>query len=381
MMTDPLSWSPINLGRWGGTQVRIHFFLVAYVVIELLMGTIGGKPVSTACWLLMLLAALAAHEFGHAAMAWWLGAEPEEVRLWPLGNMVGPSHPARPADNILVALAGPAVSAAMVLTAAGTLGAMGYQFVWSPFGSSPSDPGAPLRATAKAGAAAPRAGVVATVKAAPAAKEVKPTDTHARPLTPPWFVGWFGYVNWVILLANLLPALPFDNGRVFRAYLAQASVSTTKDSMIAPLFARSCALILVIVGLVRLLSGRPDGLQLIVLAILIEMIVRTEARMMEDGGFFDDGVFGYDFSEGYTSLEGNAAKVRPYRESALKRWRRRRSDLRRQRRQAREAAEERRMDEILEKLHREGRAALTDEEHRFLIRVSAKYRNKPRAHD
>ena len=120
---------------------------------------------------------------------------------------------------------------------------------------------------------------------------------------------------------------------------------------------------------------------MILLAVLIELMVRAEARMYEDGGFFDDGVFGYDFSEGYTSLEGSAAKVRPYRESALKRWRRRRSDLRRQRRQAREAAEERRMDEILEKLHREGRSALTDEEHRFLVRVSAKYRNKNRAHD
>ena len=31
------------------------------------------------------------------------------------------------------------------------------------------------------------------------------------------------------------------------------------------------------------------------------------------------------------------------------------------------------MDEILEKLYREGRPALTDEEHRFLVRVSAKY--------
>ena len=94
---------------------------------------------------------------------------------------------------------------------------------------------------------------------------------------------------------------------------------------------------------------------LIGLAVLIEYLVRTEARMLEDGGYFDDGVFGYDFSEGYTSLESGAPKVRPYRESALKRWRRRRSDLRRQRRVAREAAEERRMDEILEKLHREGR--------------------------
>jgi hypothetical protein len=55
--------------------------------------------------------------------------------------------------------------------------------------------------------------------------------------------------------------------------------------------------------------------------------------------------------------------------------------LRRQRRQEREAAEERRMDEILEKLHLKGRSALTDEEHRFLVRVSAKYRNRPRASD
>ena len=92
--------------------------------------------------------------------------------------------------------------------------------------------------------------------------------------------------------------------------------------------------------------------------------------LLEDGGYFDDGVFGYDFSEGYTSLESGAPKVRPSRESALKRWRRRRSELRRQRRIAREAAEEARMDEILEKLHREGRTALTDEENRFLVRVS-----------
>ncbi len=100
--------------------------------------------------------------------------------------------------------------------------------------------------------------------------------------------------------------------------------------------------------------------------------------MLEDGGYFEDGVFGYDFSEGYTSLESGTAKVRPYRESALKRWRRRRSELRRQRRMAREAAEEKRMDEILEKLHREGRSALTDEEHRFLVRVSTRIATGPR---
>ena len=120
-----------------------------------------------------------------------------------------------------------------------------------------------------------------------------------------------------------------------------------------------------------------DGLTVIGLAVLIEVLVRSEARMLEDGGYFEDGVFGYDFSEGYTSLESGAPKVRPFRESALRRWRRRRSDLRRQRRMIREAAEEKRMDEILEKPAPRGtQRASTDEEHRFLVRVSTRYRNR-----
>ena len=121
---------------------------------------------------------------------------------------------------------------------------------------------------------------------------------------------------------------------------------------------RLCAVLLGFIGLVRVATWQWDGLTLIALGLFVELLVRTEARMLEDGGYFEDGVFGYDFSEGYTSLESGTPKVRPYRESALKRWRRRRSELRRQRRTIREAAEEKRMDEILEKLHREGRTRL-----------------------
>jgi Zn-dependent protease len=373
MTTDPLTWSPINLGRWGGTQVRVHFSLIVFVIVYLLGGLVGPEHRlgPTACWLALLLLTLAVHEAGHALAVWQLGAETEEVRLWPLGNLVGPSPSSRSNDHVLAAIAGPAVSAAMVVACALALGMMGAQFVWNPFGN-PTDPGAPIVLSA----------------AKKAAQTLTPYSegwwkaAAAAPYSAAWFVGWFGYLNWVLLLANLIPALPFDLGRVFRAYLANASITTTKDGMIPPILARSCAIILFIGGLVRLLiAGRGDGLTLLVLALLIEWMVRTEARMIEDGGFYDDGVFGYDFSEGYTSLESSTAKVRPYRESALKRWRRRRSELRRQRRLAREAAEERRMDEILEKLHREGRPALTDEENRFLVRVSAKYRNKPRARD
>jgi Zn-dependent protease len=355
-MSDALTWSPISVGRWFGTRIRLHIILIVFLAIRLLQSVISlagqgtlAQLYQTACWLGLLLIALAIHELGHAATAAWLDCDQEDVHVWPLGSLVGPSFVPRSSEHIVVALAGPVTSGCMFLTTALGLNIFTRAWVvWYPFGNA-DDAGAPTLAN----------------------------GALASPLTPVWIVGWFAYLNLVLTLANLIPALPFDFGRMFRAYLGSTSLVSSRDSMYAPWTARACALLLAVSGLIRLVvSRRADGLTLVFLAVLIEYLVRREARMLEDGGYFDDGVFGYDFSDGYTSLEGETAKVRPYRESAIRRWRRRRSEQRRQRRLAREAAEERRMDEILEKLHREGRSALTDEEHRFLVRVSVRLRNR-----
>jgi len=349
-MTDILTWS-INLGRWSGVQIRVHYFFIFFALGRLLNAAVapGHQVLPTVCWLLLLLVVLVLHELGHAAMAMAQNVEVEDVRLWPLGNFVIPVGPSKGNDSISVAAAGLATSGFLAIASAIVVSMAGGTMVFGPFGTG-NDPGAPY---------------------------IQGTDNKQFVLGQwVWWVGWFGHLNAVIFLANLIPALPMDGGRIFRAILARTSVGITRDNPYAQWMARSWALVLTIVGLVRMASGSfGDMLTLFALALLIELIVRTESRMMEDGGFFEDGVFGYDFSEGYTSLEGNAAKVRPYRESALKRWRRRRSELRKQRRMAREAAEERRMDEILEKLHIQGKASLTDEEHRFLVRVSTKIRN------
>jgi len=355
-MSDPLTWSPISLGRWFGTTIRLHVILILFVAIRLLLAAVSlashgtlAQLVQTACWLGLLLLALGVHELGHAITASWLDCDQEDVHVWPLGSLVGPSFVPRSSEHILVALAGPVTSGVVFLTTALGLNIFTRAtVVWNPFGNV-DDAGAPVLAS----------------------------GSLAAPLSLVWIVGWFGYLNLVLVLANVIPALPFDFGRMFRAYLGSTSAVSSRDNMYAPWTARACALLLVATGLVRLVaSWRSDGLTLIALGLLIEFFVRSEARMLEDGGYFDDGVFGYDFSDGYTSLESSAAKVRPYRESAIKRWRRRRSEQRRQRRLAREAAEERRMDEILAKLHREGRGALTDEENRFLVRVSVRLRNR-----
>ncbi len=59
MMNDPLTWSPINLGRWGGAQVRVHISLILFVVITLL-GGLGKEPRvgEAACAVVLFLLAL-----------------------------------------------------------------------------------------------------------------------------------------------------------------------------------------------------------------------------------------------------------------------------------------------------------------------------------
>lgn len=355
-MSDLLTWSPIPLGRWFGTTVRIHVLLILYVLMRLLGAPLNaGGVVATAAAVVLLLLALALHELAHAATARLLDCDQEDANIWPLGNLVGPSSAQRGADYMLVAIAGPLVSGGLALAFAAGIGMFGgAQFAWNPLGDADLDAGAPW---------------VGGVKAAP--------------LSAVWLAGWFGHLNYVLFLANLLPALPFDGGRLFRAFLADTSLGSGRDGMVAPWTARTTAAILFLIGVARLIfGGHWDGLTVIGLALLIEVFVRSESRILEDGGFFDEGIFGYDFSEGYTSLERSEAPVvRPRREGALKRWRRRRSEKRRQRRMMQQLAEERRMDEILDKLHREGRASLSGEENRFLARVSARYRNRQNSKD
>jgi len=235
-MSDPLTWSPISLGRWLGTTVRIHFLLIAFVAYELLRGIIfdradeGLRP--TACWLGLLVAALALHEAGHALTAWWFDSDQDVVRIWPLGNLVGPVYTPRPGQQLIVSAAGPVTSGALFLGSALALHfGWGAHPVWNPLGNE-VDPGAAVLAD----------GGLAT------------------PLSLVWFVGWFGYLNYVLLLVNLIPALPFDGGRMFRAYLAGTSIDAGRDQLYAPTTARACAIVLGLAGLVRLFRlGGDDG--------------------------------------------------------------------------------------------------------------------------
>src|SRR4051794_4977012 len=124
-MSDPLTLSPISLGRWFGTPVRVHLVLIIFVTCELISsavklagrGALEQFPAVT-CWLVLLLAALVVHELGHALAAYWLDCDQDEVHLWPLGSLVGPSLRPRTSEHFLVAMAGPITSGAIFLATA-----------------------------------------------------------------------------------------------------------------------------------------------------------------------------------------------------------------------------------------------------------------------
>src|SRR5258708_16443065 len=161
-MTDPLTWSPINLGRWFGAQVRVHIFLIVFVLFRFLGAALDKtQPFGpSVCWLPLLFLALVVHELGHAGMASWLGCDHDEVRFWPLGNMVTPAVASRSTDQPLVILAGPALNLAVVLLTALGLGLFAQaRFVWDPFW----------------GSGAPFVGGV-----------------EAKPYTVLWWIGWVG---------------------------------------------------------------------------------------------------------------------------------------------------------------------------------------------
>ena len=352
-MTDPFSWS-VPLFRLPGLAVRAHAYLLIFLGLELVdVALTRGFPLpQRAAWLLLLFVALLIHLLGQSLAAEWLSGDADEPVLWPLGVFHAPTISFAPKsfEAHATIAAGPLLNLIVALVTAIGLNIAGAQMIFNPFGNSLGG-GAPiLHSDGK---------------------------TLASAFTPLWYFGWFGWLNWVLFTANLVPALPLAGGRFVRGWTDGPS----RDGLVGPMLARAFAMILGVGGLLRVVLGYNNGWPLLALAITVWLVARFESRMLEEGGYLEDHPFGYDFSQGYKAFEPGAATVRPHREGALRRWRRRRSELRRQRRYAREAAEEKRMDEILAKVHLEGRSSLSDDENRFLLRVSARYKNKPRGRE
>lgn len=340
----------MSLGRWGGVQVRLHMFFLLFAVFTLYLGWLprAHHGASDLVWkavasLGILLVSVVLHELGHYAMAIRLGGGGDEILIGPLGGLA----PMRPLDEAsaecIMHLAGPAVNLSLCLLSGLAL-------------AISQD----AREVSLLGLLHPLA----------------PRNLIDGPAVLLKLTFW---INWVLLLVNLLPAFPFDGGRALRAGLSAAGTEEQRQraaALVSWVATITSLLLLAVAWLYRRDETSPwvpIWFSLTLLAIFLFFGAKQERDRACDTDT-DSDLFGYDFSQGYTSLEKSGVP----RESGgfLQRWleRRRRAGLQRQREM--EAEEERRVDEILVRLHEQGIDSLSAEDRWLLKRVSARYRRR-----
>jgi Zn-dependent protease len=342
-MSDSSSWS-LPLWRWRRVQVRVHalFFVVGVFVV--LLATGPGEPSGVGYGILaiaVLLGSVLAHEAGHLVAAARMGGNGDPVVIGPLGGMGHLEVPREPHAELITVLAGPLVNLAVLLAMLGVLLVAGTPV---PSLLSPLAPGGLLQG--------------------------------------PWWLVTLKltfWVNWLLLLANLLPAFPLDGARMLRAVVWPA-LDYRGATLVAVRASKLTAIGLCVwAWLVRDAQSAPllpSWVPLVLLAVLVYFSAVQESARSEESDWGDE-LFSYDFSQGYTSLERSSEPRRPSG-GVVQRWLKNRRELRRRRRESQELEEERQVDEVLMRLHERGMDGLSDQERALLERVSARYRNRQR---
>ena len=104
-----------TIGRIAGTEVKVHLTFVLFLAWWALSGyQEGGSSgaVTAALLLLALFACILLHEFGHILMARRFGVRTPDVILLPIGGVARLERiPEEPRQELLIALAGPVVTA------------------------------------------------------------------------------------------------------------------------------------------------------------------------------------------------------------------------------------------------------------------------------
>jgi Zn-dependent protease len=160
-----MSWS-IPIARIAGIQLRIH------ITFLLLIAWIALGSAGAAIFVLLLFVCVVLHEFGHALAAKAYGINTPDITLLPIGGVARLERiPEEPKQELVIAAAGPAVTAIIALSLFIVIASRGG------------------------------------------------TDFGASFQSGDMVVNLFKINVW-LLLFNLIPAFPMDGGRVLRALLA-----------------------------------------------------------------------------------------------------------------------------------------------------------------
>ncbi|MCP4593653.1 MAG: hypothetical protein GY842_23190 [bacterium] len=329
-----MNWS-FGIGRLFRIDLRVHvlFVLGAVVVLARSLSAEGGGLSDATIQLALLFLIVLIHEFGHCFGCRSTGGEANEILMWPLGGLAYVVPPHKWRAHLVTTLAGPAVNVGFCLLTAAVL------VLWtSSLASVPWNPLHPFRPLAFEG--------------------FSPSAWSAQS----WLVTFFG-LNYMILLFNLLPVYPLDGGRALQNLLWPRmgfSRSTKLASGIGMVGA-------VVFGLVGLLMEEYLLLGIAIFGYMTCWQQRQQLKMM---GEMETGPFGYDFSQGYTSLDGSDESTRSPGYLERRRAKKEASQREAKRRELEQRSD--RLDQLLTKVREDGLGSLTSKERRFLQEETAR---------
>ena len=227
---------PVESSRWAwrlghvfGIEVRVHatfLILLGWVAMSHLM---NGQGIAVAAggvaYVLAVFAIIVLHELGHALTARRFGIATRDITLLPIGGIARLERmPSKPSEELLVAIAGPAVNVGLAVLLFATVIAMG------------------------------------------ALEDVARVSLVGGPLLVKLM-----WTNVAICVFNLIPAFPMDGGRVLRALVAMRT-SYVRATDIAAAVGQGVALVFGLVGL----FVNPF---LVFIALFVWIGAQAEARM------------------------------------------------------------------------------------------------------
>lgn len=330
---DSQTWS-LGVGELAGIHVRVHYTLPLLALSFVGMYWPDLRLALLVGLALLLLVFL--HELGHCFGCRAVGGRADEVLLWPLGGLAYVQPPNRPFEHMITTIAGPAVNAVLLLLLLPALYFQGILVasVFNPF-----------------------------------------HGIEAQYEGPRLWTSVFFAINYDLLLLNVcLPFFPLDGGRLLHTVLWHRF-----DYYHATMLSTNVGLVggglLTLTGVY--LAGAWGNDYLLLCCIGVYCIVESWRfrRQIELLGQMPDSEFGYDFSQGYASLEQSVPKLG--RSSVLAILRGKWANWIRRRRDRSVAQLEEELDRILEKIHQTGMASLTREEKRTLTEVSRRRKASP----
>ena len=221
-----MPWS-LTVGRHGGTAIRIHItFLLFLAWIAFSAWGRGGAAAAldSALFIILLFACVVLHEFGHIVAARRYGIHSPEVTLLPIGGVASMARmPSKPGQELVVALAGPAVNL--------VIGAL----LFAAIGSLHPD-------------------------------QLAQIDNPKLSL-----IGRLAIANLFLAVFNLIPAFPMDGGRVLHALLSMR-LGVARATEIAARIGQALAFVFGFLGL----FGNP---LLLFIAIFVYIAAAAEAQM------------------------------------------------------------------------------------------------------